>query len=653
MGMKAVLQSLFGGLWATDDRSGPDHSFAYSRAMNGRTKPSELSVQPGLTREDGGVVVNLPQNAVMDQDGIIWALGGSSAGGTIYRRTVAGVWSAAANLNSAAFGLDYRHDMDSLIVAGSRTASRIRNLSGAPGAMIDYYGASLSLYNNSAIMGFNVAANQEGSAATYVLGDQILEQADRVRYLQLDIEPVSKIAVFVRDVGNGDYTLTLHDGLNTTLASATILNAAVSHNQWLEFEFSPVRLSVSPSARTYHVHVTTTDGTGTLACSLENDLSSADIRVYADRLIQTKNGLHPIQRFLQYEVIGNGNYLSAWEPISEIPTNSEWRRHAVAVPSEYECFGLALSNEFIVGAFGKVSFDATSTPQAGLLIFWDGLSDRYNYSMVIPEGTPYALSSYKNVLRYYAGGTWYEVASPVSKPEELRAFPGQTDDFSADNLVLTVYPYAAATRRGVHYLGWPGATTNTELEYGLYGYGAASRGWPDGFSYDFVLSTGVLNYSAQNNLKISMVRSFGDLMLVGWQDDQNGGYGVDSVDNSSYPATLAVVKSMIFDGNFAQKKKSPIYVDCYYYLVPGSTITLAYSLDEGDFVVDTNSYSLTNKCNGEDNYCRFEVADHLRFHEIQVQVTVTHDGSSQTPARILSIGRIIDDNRKEDLMSNG
>lgn len=657
MALKALLQSVFGGLWATDNRSGPTGSYAYSRAFDGRTKPSQLSVQPALVRRDSGIMDGLPQAAVMDISGTIWLLSGNTAAGQLVKRTTAGAYSEVGTMSSATFGLDYRHDTDSLYLTGTKSVSRLQSVSAGGNLLPDAYGDSFSTYNNAVAadaLGVTLAAFQDTGTASYTLPSAIIESQPNTRYFQVDITPLDKINAFVLTTGSGDITLTLHDGENTTLGSAIITNANLVANDWNNFVFaSQVMIYPAPNARTYHWHITSSNGTGTVEVAVAADLSTANTRIFADRLIATKNGFHPMVRFQQFEIIGNGPYLSAWEPISDVPTNDEWRRQAITLPSEYECCGLALSNEFVVAAFEKVSSGSTTTPQSGLLVFWDGLSSTYNYTMIIPEGSPQGLNSWKNTLYYEAGGSWWAVSSPVSLPVKLRAFPNQNTDFSGDGNPILVYPSSATVRRGVNYIGWPGSTTNTGLEYGVYGWGAISKNWPDGFSLDFSLSTGALNYSVANNLKISLVQSFGDLMLVGWQDDVNGAYGVDEVNSSSLPAVVAVYQSMVFDNNFAQKPKQANYVDCYYYAVAGSTITLAYALDGGTWVTDTNSYSLTNKWSGQANYCRFSVANDARFHELQVQVTVTHDGSSATPTVIQSVGRVFQDLREESLDSSG
>lgn len=726
----------YGG-WATDLRLGPKASFAYSQAFDFRKSPSQMSVLPGLTREDQGTVKDLVLKEVMTNSGTIYGYGDA---GYFYKRSTSGVWSVEAKLATGAGGMDYRQDADSIYLTSSKTASLYNQISGTPQFFPDYYGPSFSTYNNSDVMGFNVSAYQAGSVLTTALGSAIIENATTRRFFQTDIEPLVKVSVFVTAKGTGDWTLTLHDGLNNVLGTKTIANASVTTNTWLDFYFTAatnqqVRVYPAPNARTYHVHVTSSNSTGSVSSTSLNDLSTSDLQVWADRFVVTNNHLHPMIRFQQFECfapgttvvtsdgvrdietlagktvdvmtpngyrpakfrsygekrlwevefvtgervvttknhqwivqsgdktlrvttdqlegrkvprvvppppkinddfyeglqhgivygdgtvywgtsrvnlygpkrelrqffprstehyndeftgvyglpkhyktdipygksksywygfvagmvstdgcvdkrdgcvsisqkrvdileeikrelpglglvageilvskkvlngglqryhvlnirkqfiddsllvrsdqlasfvankkeasiygrwatvravrelentsevfcceepdtnsfvvdngiltsncMGNGNYLSLWEPITDVPTNLEWNRHQLTFPQEYEVCGLAVQNEFLVIAAGKTTVRNTSTPQEGVLFFWSGADpNKYDFFIEIPEGTPYALKSYKNVIYYVAGGAWYALTSAQSQPVKIRTLPGSDNEFS-------------------------------------------------------------------------------------------------------------------------------------------------------------------------------------------------------------------------------
>lgn len=640
-----VFKQFDGGI-STDLKTGLKHSHALSRSIDFRSSPSQLTLLPATRREDTNVVSDLIQNEVMTADGTIYAIG---SGGHFYKRTTAGVWSEEANIGTGTFGIDYRADTDNIYVAGTKYVNSLTKVSGSPIFLPNYYGPSFSTYNNSANAGFNVNAYQIGNIKTTTLSTSIIEQSPNLRYFQSDIEPLTKISASIVDKGTGDWTLTLHDGLNNVLGTSTVTNANLKNGVFNDFSFTSatngqVRIYIAPNARTYHFHLTSTVADGTVSSSSTNDLSTCDCEIWADRLVQTQNGMHPIQRFQQYECIGNGNYLSVWEPISEPPTNAEWRRHKLVFPQEYEVCGLTTMNEYIVIACEKNTSVNTSIPQEGILFFWDGLAETYNYYIRIPEGSPYGLHEYKNAVYYYAGGDWYGIAGTSSVPVKIRSMPGSNTTYSGANTYIKVNPYAATVRRGIHLMAYPSTTTNTSINYGVYSWGHVDKNFPESFGYNYLMSTGSQNYSSQNNLQLGMVKSFGDSLHISWRDDSNGGYGIDVVDNTSSPAATGVWQSLIFDNGDPAKIKSAMHMEVSYSPLPtGVTITPQYNINRSGWVGST-AFSSTALYRGYSNFCRLDIPDG-DFNEIQIGFNLT---ATLTTPTITSVKLMFDDNRESN-----
>lgn len=628
----------FAGGKSTDLKTGIKNSFADSQSMDFRKNPSQMTVLPQPAREDTGIIQDLIQNEVMVKSGIIYAIGDA---GFFYKRTSAGLWSSEAKLSAGTFGLDYRQDADAIYITSPKTVSLYNQISSNPVIYPDNYDKSYSTLNNSSTVGFNVNAFQQGSSQTTTVRSTIIEDQTHRRYFQSDIEPLSRTSIFLTSFSTQTITVTVHDGNDNVLATAskTVTNGTDTAG-FYDFDFtSQIRIYISPNARTYHIHVTSTvDNDAKLSSSAAEDLSSIDLKVWADRLVQTTNGMHPMARFLQYEVIGNGNYLSAWEPISDVPTNSEWLRHRLTFPQEYEVCGLAVQNEFLVIAAEKNTTSAGSTQQDGMLFFWDGTSTTYNYNVRIPEGSPYAVHEYKNVIYYYAGGAWYGITGPASQPVKLRTMPLSDTEYSGAAASIIVNPYAATVRRGIHMLGWPSTTTSTSINYGVYSYGAIDKNFPDSFGYSYPLSTASKNYSASNNLKMGMVKSFGDLLHTSWRDDLNGGYGIDAVTNSSLPATTSFWESLIFDNGVVSKEKSGLYIKMTLASFPAdASVKLRYSVDRGAWVSSSPFASTAG------NVLRFDLGG-SRYHEMQIGFDLT--SGTTTPA-ITSMTYVFDDMRDE------
>ena len=646
MAIKAAVFSRHEGGWSTDLKVGISHSVPYTEALDFRKNPSQLSVLPGLAKESGSVVTDLVQNFVMVPDGSIYALGDT---GNFYKRTTAGVWSLIGNIGSGTFGMDYRRDSDIIYMTGTTTVSTYGPVLGTPTLTVDKYAASVATANTTTSGGVNVNPNQTGSGFVYTPPTAISESAVNRRYFQSDIEPLSKVSVYIQTKGTGNWTVTLHDGLDNTLATSMVANASLMNNAFNDFTFStPQRIYVSPSARTYHIHVTSTVADGNLTTSANGDLQGADLQVYANRLIATTNGLHPMIRFQQYECIGNGNYLSVWEPLSEPPTNSEWLRHRLAFPQEYEVCGLAVFNEYIAVALQKVSTASSSDPQEGLIAWWDGLSEasdnKPNYFTKIPEGTPQAIREYKNNIYYYAGGDWYRISSPNSIPEKVRRMPGSDTEYSGANSLVTIYPNAATVRRGILLMAYPCVTTNTSINFGIYSWGSVDKNLPESFGYSYVISSGTKNYTASNNLTIGAAKNFGDTLLVSWRDSSGGGgYGVDVVSNASAPAAAASWQSLVLDNGMVSKPKTGIYFEVPLATFPAdASLVLKYKIDRGAWV-PSSSFTLANT---PTQVCRLNIVNPNRYKELQLGFDVT---SGTTTPVITSPALVFNDNREERL----
>lgn len=657
-----VLEDFEGGM-STDLKVGPKNSQAYTQSLDFRKSPSQFSVLPAPVREDNNVVKDLIVNEVMTNSGLIYAFGNQ---GYFYKRTTAGVWSVESKLATGYFGMDYRKDTDAIYLCSAKTVSSYSLVSKNPSMSADLYGPSYSQYVPTGLP-FNGNPYQVGSILTYAVPTAINESETNLRYFQTDIEPLVKISVFIVAKGTGDWTLTLHDGLNNVLATSTVVNANLINGTFNDFVFSTaangqVRVYIAPNARTYHYHLTSTVAGGTVSTTVVNDLSQSDLKVWADRLIQTNNGMHPMTRFQQYECFGNGNYLSIWEPLNSTntqtmtspETSAEWVQHKLFFPEEYEVCGLATTNEFLVIAAEK-NTTGDSTPQEGILFFWDGLSPKYNYFVQIPEGSPYGLHTYKNITYYYAGGAWYGISSPDTVPVKLRTMPGTDTEFSGNSAPIIVYPYAATVRRGIHLMGWPSTTTNPNINFGVYSYGAVDKNYDESFGYSYIISTGTKNYSAQNNLQIGMTQSFGDLLHISWRDDLNGGYGIDSVNNSSIPSAYSVWQSLIFDNGYVGKFKAALYMEVAYNTLPaGATVTMGYQIDRSGAWVTSPAYSSINLWEGRNGYARFSINNSTttggRFREIQLQIEINCSSTvTQTP-QITMVALAFDNLREE---SNG
>jgi len=644
--INAWVYSNFSGGQSTDKKTGIANSFADSQSLDFRTSPSQFSVLPATRRADNNVVTDLVQNEVMTADGTIWAIGSA---GNVYRVSPTGVWSLFGNIGSAGtFGINWRQDQDAIYIPGTDSVTQIATVSTNPTLQVKYYGPSQSTYDNSDTTGFNVNSNQSGSTSTTAILTSYSEGiTTQERFFQTDVTPIYSIGVNIVSKGTGNWTLVVHDGFNNKLGSVTISNANLVNGQFNEFVFStpiqinsatynPASETTGSNAQTYHFHLTSTVADGTISSTTTNDLSTADMNLYASRLINTKNGIHVQMTFQQFECITNGRYLSVWEPLGDpTPDNSEWAREALTFPPGYEGCGVAVFNEYLVIA-AQLTVTGNNSAQQGILFYWDGLSSTYNYFTPIPEGYPESLHTYENAIYFVAGGNWYTITSVAATPQKIRRLPGTEDQFVESNQVSHVFPNMGTVRYGIHLLGYPSTTANQSIPYGVYTWGQTDTTQNYSFGYSYVLSNGLQLNDGTNNLTIGMVKNFGNILHISWS--ASGKYGVDIVDASSNPANFASWESLIEDNGYPSKQKLASYVDAHWLPIQdGTQIRLKYSLDRGDWVYSPY-YSNANlwPVENESGYARLDIGDpsveEARFYEIQVGVEIYNDSTvTDTP----------------------
>jgi hypothetical protein len=535
-------EAFYGGS-ASDDAIGTAASFGYARAIDHRKNPSQLSVLPGPRKISGSVVTDLILNVAQVRSGDRYGFGDQ---GNVYKISTSNVVTklASTGISTGTDGLLYRSDSDALYCASHTRLHRYYPISGSPTWDV-IYGPSKSI---------DAAAYRTGGALTYSLPTAISEAATDKNSFQPDIEPFYSIKVFVTAKGTGDWTLTLHDGLNNVLGSVTVLNAALTPGALNEFKFAAqIRGLVKPNARTYHYHLTSSNGTGTAQVATASDLSTSDYELWAYLLVDTDNALHPMAQFLQYTLIGNGNYLAVWEPLSDSnPPNNEFQRHRLTFPSGFNVCGIAVTDEFAVIACEKRSTNPNKDFQEGKLFVWDGFSTTYNQVIDVSGGAPEAIQSHENYPYFIVGDT-------------LCCWPGGKDIVKVRKIADTdtrytglvdathTYPNMMTVRNNMLHIGFPSVTNNTSIECGVHTWGTLEKNYP--------ATWGNLNYTISSSrtvnndgtLMLGCVRNFGDEMYISWRDGAN--YGLDIVDGQCKPAPIAKWRSRRFNAGASYKEK--------------------------------------------------------------------------------------------------
>lgn len=674
--MKIHLNAFQGGM-AIDYKYGIANSFYYSSAMDFRQKASQMSVLPGATTFST-TFQDLVTVMAQDPNGVRYAVGNQ---GYVYRISTAGVLSPVGKMGSAGgSGLIYNQQSDQLYMSSQQSVSMYGKVSGtspkllvaqfaksasvAPG-VVNLFNSADGAYdgaarNNSQQIAGGVTSTsqvQDSSPFNYqVTSTTVLENTGNFCYFAPDIEPFYSIAVYVSKVGTGSLTLTLHDSMNNQLAQVTITNGNLVVG-WNEFTFpSPgvralVNSIASGSSATYHFHLTSSvanDTTTVGTVSATNDLAGCDFLLFAYRMVKTNNTWHPMANFAGYLCIGNGQYLSTYDFTNDAgPNNQQWQRHRLPLDFGYEVCGLSVNNQYLVIAAEKRSNNSSNNYQDGMLYFWDGINTIPNFKIEIPMGAPYSVFTFNNITYFYCAGSLFAWGGG-QQVIKVRYIAYQNTDYlgTVDNTIVN--PNMMAARYNLLMLGYPSSTTNVNLNYGTYSWGAVELTYPNSFGYSYALSNGQLNYSAANNLQIGMMENFVDTLYTSWQyTDANSvtHYGMDILNNSSSVAPSFQWQSLIYDGGARYKQKRALRYKINFLPLPsGCTLTAMYNIDREGWISADPASGIPYGANTGERAITIEL-NNSRFHELQWGFQGT--GSGATPPTITGVTMEIDPNEAE------
>lgn len=634
-----IHQNYWQGGVTIDPKMGIANSFYYSQGLDFRSQPSQISVLPG-PRQIASNLTGLITAMDQDLSGVRY---GVATDGSLYRINTSNVVSKIAQMTSnGAAGLLYNQITDQLYIPGQQTVSMYGRVTqggtGEPKFRADNFAQSASiapgvtnLFNSDD--GFFDGAARTTARALYTVKTALSENATDFCFFAPDIEPFYSIKVYIVSKGTGNWTLTLHDSLNNSLATVTIANANLTNNAFNEFVFTApgvralVNASQTGNSATYHFHLTSTVADGTVSVVTAGDLSTANFQLLAYRLAQTNNGWHPTAFFTgsgkPLLCIGNGQYLSTYDFSNDSsPTNLQWQRHALTFRLGEEVCGLSSNNQFLVIAVERRSTNSSRNFQQGALYFWDGSTNAPNFVIDIPMGAPYGLNTFNNVTYFCCAGSLFAWSGGQTVIKVRKLAYQNTDYLNAvDNTIIN--PNMLTSRYNLLMIGYPSQTTNVNLNYGVWSWGSVELTFPNSYALSYILSNGLLNYSASNNLKIGCVQNFVDAMYTSWQYTSGGVtyYGLDVLDNFSTPSANFNWLSLIYDGGVVYKPKNGLRLKITFLSMPsGYTLQAKYSLNRGAFQLSPTAVT-------GDTQLIFEV-NNARFHELQWGFEGTSSGAT-------------------------
>lgn len=525
--------------------------------------------------------------------------------------------------------------------------------------------ANSPVLNHNKFFVYPFINNFANAGGTYSLPTAISEAANDTFPFTATGDSFDRIDLKVSTKGTGDWTFTVHDAANTVIWSQTGPNASIPTSGQLILEpNNPVRLKLGSD---YHFHITVSAGTSAVFTDTTNELPGVAIDIYTPRLVASNYGHIPM--FFGADLyFCNGRYLGQWEILNMADNATDgYNPYQLEFPPGCDSCGLALYSEYIAVATAvSESSDTLSLGGTrGIIFFYDGVSSSYTFALDVPEGVPESLYAYRNALYWIADGTLYTWAGDQIQP--VYRFPGM-DDFdgglpNAPNVDVYLHAprHGITNERGLLHVGFPGLTANVNIEYGIWSYGTARSGMPNAVSKDYVLSTGVetVNFQTQTPptpdipiTSITLVKQFGDTLLVAWKDILDDGsivFGMDYRNALSLFATAANWRSLQFDNADSDIEKTPKALKITFTPLPAnSTLTPIVNYDRSDtdiFGVDGDGNTIQAVEGDIDVVFPLDAND--GFYEAEFGFDYTGDGLNDI--LVTSINFKYDDNRNNAL----
>jgi len=608
MATKILVADHFNEGISSSEKEGPLGSFSFGRSLDIHSEPTTAKILPRTTKISSTAVNGLLKWFVKAGDGFIY---GYDKNGAIYENNAGTITKKRTVSNSTGNGMTYFEQDDYIYYALNKVIGRYGPLASSPTFTDDFF--SDGTYDKDKL--------NDVSGQTYTLTTAINEGATHKQQFTPDKDPQKAVEVNVDTVGTGDWTLTVHDQRDNSIATLTIVNASVSTGDQ-KFTFSSVWRTII--GQTYHFHITSTVADGKVVTGTASDLEDADFTTFFQILVNNTN-YHPMINFKIFTIFGNEDYLGKWDGFTD-PIDS----NAIALPRGFKCRALAKVGEYVVAGCWR---DGNITDnESGLLVFWDGVDAGPNYTIEVPDGPVHAMVANQGRLFFIAGAqaNLMVEADGIQKIQELPKITNQT--------FVEVGPGAMSSWQTQIAFGVAIDTNSTTVEQGVYTYGQKGKNYSEALNYGYPLSTG--NSSSTDSI-VGAVLGQGDTLHVGFSAivSQVVEFGWETVTSSSDPFTTAVWESLIFDDGSPYKEKMAKYIIIHHTgLAANETVQAGYKIDRASsFTTNT-----ANSTSGSTS-TRFDI--NKRFREIQFQMNLA---ATTTTPTITSITFEFEDLVKEE-----
>ena len=466
--------------------------------------------------------------------------------------------------------------------------------------------------------------SNDDSGQTYTLTTAIDEGVTHRQAFVPAKDPQKSIEVNINTIGTGNWTLTVHDALNRTIATKTVAVADLNTGDF-EFTFSSAWRPVLGA--TYHFHLTSTVADGIVVTGTANDLEDCDFHTYYQYLVDDE--FHPIEKVLNKIAIGNERYLATYDGIT-------YTFNTLTLPSGYRIRCLGKWREYLV--IGATRGSTITDFDQGALFLWDGSSTTYDFHLDILEGGINAIQS-GHPMRFIAGYSGDLMEYAGGKPRKILRLPKMTD-----KTTMEVYPGGMAMWRALTRIAVAGDSDSTTLKKGIYTFGTLNERRPETLSFDYPISTGDMTGT---DVDIGMVFPMGSMLFIGWKDDTT--YGVDVVKPSHSPFASATYESLITDAKKIWSEKAANFIKGYFKpLIDGDSVKLKCKIDRNASWTEgaTNANKGYAAVAGEKKVRLPLPSGGNRFNEFQLGITLATTNTASP--EFYGIAAAIDDLKQEE-----
>ena len=401
-------------------------------------------------------------------------------------------------------------------------------------------------------------------SSEYTLKVAVSELAtDRIKFVPAK-DPYKSVILSIDTVGTGNWTVSVHDALNREVGTVTIANAELATG-FYEFVFDSSFRPVIGA--TYHIHVISSVADGKVDVKAgETTLSDGtDVFAYFTTHYQflVSDEYHPTLSFGGFIAIGNERY------VAKLEAGDIFDPHKVSLPSGFRVRCSTRWREYSV--FGCWKGSSITSSEEGLLCFWDGVNDYFNFVVPVSEGGVNSMDVYQDTIILVAGyqGTilGYKGGASVQRINHIPKI--------ARDKKVEIAPGSMTSWRTYLCFGSDLSTDSEAIHKAVYTLGSLDSTYPFSMGAEYPTSLGD---QTSSSVSLGMVYSSGQNLYIGWKN--GNAYGIDKISVTNDCYETGSLESLITDYGTISKERQPLVMRADFEpLTTGQSIRVKWKID--------------------------------------------------------------------------